>query len=377
MPTNSSTRDLFSAHAWLVNASPVWQDNSKPGRRLIDYLEPKIHSTLKQRNWKSIVVTGLYKRDGSDIVSQSENRGRGFNWQRPTAEIIDADTVQLNCFPTVDYVLHYASVASTYFSLRSFPNASIPPKVEFIAPKRDASVDLFNHTNLTEIGHADIVIIGYLDACPAEVVTRKQAFVEARICKEGQMFSWHKQKTPSGCTVAYLGCAAALWGDSVAYLVEVLQPLCKLKCVLYVGRVGCFDPELKPNETLAIGETCHADGRVVDFHNVLSASASESPSVHTGSLVTVASPLCEDQEWFQRWMEEYRWVDCETGYIAQAASIRDIDFGYLHVVSDNLGCQYVDNLANEDETFIQAKRVLLFEEIDRILEVFLANYSYN
>ncbi|KAJ4286519.1 hypothetical protein N0V90_013219 [Kalmusia sp. IMI 367209] len=300
MSLNITSEDLCSADASLCrpNALPVWQNNSRPGRRLIDYLEPKIHSTLKQRNWKRIVIVGLYKRDGKNIASLSEDRDRGFNWQRPTAEIIDEDTVQLNCFPTVNYVLHYANLLSTYFSLNAAKNASNPPKVDFIVPKQDAAADLFEHTNLIDIGHADIVIIGYLGTCPTELITLKQDFVEARTCQEGRMFSWHKMTTAQGCTVAYLGCTAALWGDSVSYLVKALQPICNMNCVLYVGRVGCFDQDLKPNENLAIGELCHADGKI-----------------------------------------------------------------------------YTENLANEDETLIQRKRVILFKEIDRILEVFLANYN--
>jgi hypothetical protein len=352
---------------------PVWQDNSESGRRLIDYLEPKVHSTLKQRRWKTIIIAGLYRRDDKNIASLSENRGRKFNWQRPTAEIIDEDTVKLNCFPTTNYVLHYASLVSTYFSS---VDSEIAPTVEVIAPKRDAAADLFSHTNLADIGHADIVIIGYLDTFPPTWISSNEPMTKAGAHEKGRMFSWHKQKTRKGHTVAYLGCAAALWGDSVAYLVQAMQLICKLRCVLYVGRVGSLDPTLKPNQTLATGDLYHVDGTVLRRHNALSEWTSKSKLVQDGSLITVTSPLCEDQQWFQRWSKKHRWVDCETGYIARAAEQGNIDFGYLHIVSDNLGCQHAENLANEDEPTVQEERALLFREIDSILQLFIDNYDH-
>jgi hypothetical protein len=364
---------IISFDSWGPFASPVWQNDSQPGRRLIDYLEPKIHSTLKERNWKNIMVVGHYKRDSKNIATTSENRGRLYNWQRPTAEIVDEDTVKLNCFPTRNYVIHYANLVSTYLFKMHLKKDSV---LQVVMPKQDAVLDLFKHTNLSNILHADIVIFGYLDTCPATWISSKEAKFSSFVFEEGQLFGWFKEKTSNGLIVAYIGCRAALWGDSIAYLVQALRMWCDFKCVLYIGRVGSLDPELKPNQTLATGGLYSVDGTRICHNNVLSKWTSKSKLVKSGSLITVASPLGEDQAWYQQWKDEFRWVDCETAYIAQAAEQANFDFGYLHIVSDNLGSQYAENLANEDDLTVQDARARLFNEIDIILELFVNDYDH-
>ncbi|KAH7396122.1 hypothetical protein BKA66DRAFT_454504 [Pyrenochaeta sp. MPI-SDFR-AT-0127] len=384
MPGNTSTNEPSAAQpterilsastsSWWPHASPIWQHVSLSKRLLIDYLEPKVHPALKQSNWRTIVVKGSYKRGNNTIISSTENPGRGFNWQRPTAEVADELTVLLHCFPGIDYVRHYASLISTYFSILPDHNEMLP-QVRFELPELGASSHLFSHSNIVDIGQADVIIMGYLENCPGHVIECKRDFAEIRILQEEVMFSWTKHKTAQGYNVAYLGCAVPLWGEVVEEFVHLLKRLSQMKCVLYVGRVGSLDSASKPNEVLATGTRCNIGDEVMHWDNALSAAVSSSPNVHHGGLVTVSSPLCEDHVWFQRWKEECRWVDCETAYIARASKECGIAFGYLHIVSDNLGREYADSLANEDTKEILAKRSVLFEEIDRILGRFLKDF---
>lgn len=372
-------------------ASPTWQDDSQPGRKLIDYLEPKIHHLLKRDSWKRVFVVGCYARGGKNIPSHSERRGRGFNWQRPTAEIIDDDTIRINCFPSENYVRHHAGLISRYFKLQG---SKRPPPTIFISlwsdhldeplgdialrnnylPQLDASqsdaYQVFCNSNLSELGETDIVILGYLDTCPDRVIEKNPFFQRIKINDEGKMFSWHKYTTRNGTTVAYLGCAHALWGQCVGHLVSRLKELCRVEHIVYVGKAGSLDDAIPSNEYLATGDLCDVDASLKEGFRTLKMNGINfsSDSVQTGGLVTVASPLCEDENWFQRCKGEYRWVDCETAYMAFAAHAYGVDFAYLHVVSDNLGKQYSENLANEDDEVVQKKRAKLFEDIDRLLE---------
>jgi hypothetical protein len=308
-------------------------------------------------------------------VFLAENNARGFNWQRPTAEVIDQCTVHPNCFPSVDVVRHYASLVPTYFSMMQTSASRNPPQVRFELPLFDACSDLFARSDLVNLGQADVLIIGYLNRCPHKNIERNEAFKNVGIHQEGQLLSWYKRETSSGSIVAYLGCAVSLWGDSVKQLVKVLQKLSKLKCVLYIGKVGSLHADPVPNVALATGDEAHTNHEVIRWHNVLSKAASTSPLVCKGSLVSVASSLCEDLSWFQTWADKCCWVDCETAHIAQESRVGIIDFGYLHIVSDSLNRQCADNLANEDAEHVQEQRTVVFDEIDRILDRFLDTYA--
>lgn len=45
-------------------------------------------------------------------------------------------------------------------------------------------------------------------------------------------------------------------------------------------------------------------------------------------------------------------------------------------MSDNLGSQFAENLANEDDLTVQDARARLFNEIDIILELFVNDYNH-
>ncbi|KAA6408262.1 MAG: hypothetical protein FRX48_08004, partial [Lasallia pustulata] len=88
------------------------------GGSLLEYLRMKVHPDVQNRSWTEILVKGEHKRTSSGVnISSLEKRDKPFNWQRPTTTQIGSKTLQLLCFPGVDYVQHYAAITATYLSL--------------------------------------------------------------------------------------------------------------------------------------------------------------------------------------------------------------------------------------------------------------------
>lgn len=64
-------------------------------------------------------------------------------------------------------------------------------------------------------------------------------------------------------------------------------------------------------------------------------------------------------------------MDCEVSFIAEAAVELGIDFGFLHIVSDTLDEPHEENLSNEESDIIVTKQKGLYEEIVKVLIVFM------
>jgi len=94
-----------------------------------------------------------------------------------------------------------------------------------------------------------------------------------------------------------------------------------------------------------------------------------------GNMVTVSSPLCESFDWLEENKGQASWVDCEVGHIAKACKETGTQFGYLHIVSDNVSGRHDENLANEQTSIVRIKRRKLFDEMQTILEGFLMRYD--
>lgn len=92
----------------------------------------------------------------------------------------------------------------------------------------------------------------------------------------------------------------------------------------------------------------------------------------SGLVATVATTLCEDQEWLRTLSSRAKWVDCEIGDMAKASNELGISFRFLHVVSDNLCTPGGDDLSDEDTPRVIEKRKPLYKEIVSILRVFLS-----
>jgi hypothetical protein len=339
------------------------------GASLYDYVCTKVHADIRKGTWSRIIVRGLHERTPPTRATDSEKIDKPFNWQRPTATLIEMKTLYLNCFPGVDYVEHYAGIVATYLSLigrdPTIVRCSLPTESECIAP--------LIHSNLEKMGHVDVVVLGYVHHLEKSINGTWQGGGSGK----NDLFAWQKFHTPHGRSVSYLGCMISFWGDISGHLIRALQRLNHVKCVLYVGKAGSLHAEHQPNEWIATGNHSLIGDRIVRWDNVLSRDLRLSTKVLEGSHVTVASPLCEDRAWLEKYQPICIWVDCEVGHMAQVSNEGCTSFAYLHIVSDNIARQYPHNLSNERLKAVIASRKKLFNHIELILDSFLAHWDYS
>lgn len=334
---------------------------------LLRYVTQKVHPDIRDGSWSQINIVGSLQRNAPARIASFEHHARSFNFQRPTITITDPRTVQLNCFPSRSYVQHYASVVATYLSL----TGRDPTIVRAILPTESDTLRVLLQSNIEMLGLVDIVVVG-------EVYKLKK-FVTDTWQGEGSslrdLFRWQKFLSPKGRTIALLGCLENVWGEAGGCLVRVLQQLAGVKCVLYVGKVGALHPNYAPNEWIATGTQTSVEDKSITWRSPLDNTMLLSNQVVQGSHITVPSLLCETQTWLRKWEATCAWVDCEVGYMAEAAKDVGAEFGYLHIVSDNLKSVYPEDLSNEDLAVVMSKRKLLYQEIELILESLFARWD--
>jgi hypothetical protein len=367
------------------------------GDSLFAYIAPKIHQEIKRRPWSRIIIRGKYDRSASAIPAVTEKSDKPFNFHRPTATIDGGgETLMLNCFPGRDYVRHYAALVAIYLVL----SKRDPSVVCYVLPTEEDLMQLLLQSNLKEMGKPDCVIVGYvhhlLHRHPTTVPPSQWEDIHA-----SGLFAWHKKRAGTS-EVAMLGVLPSFWGDISAGLVKALQMLNGVKCILYIGKGGSLDPTVSPNEFLATGNESNiilpqqeaptslpvrngissglADNIAtemlkVEWENVLAEDIQNVPKVLKGGHVNVYSPLVESKAWLDRWGTNGLWVDCEVGYMAKACLDGKTEFGYIHVVSDNIRQAYRYDLSNEEMAEVKGLRSKLFRTVDEILESFLARWT--
>lgn len=337
------------------------------GKSLERYIKQRIHQDVAQGKWTRILIVGSIRRPPKATVASWEKSNRPLDFQRPTATVIDATTIQLNCVPSKSYIQHYASVVATYLSMAGKDPGPVRP----IPP---ADSDLFEcllRSNLPGLGPVDIVILGH-DYRLSSLTDQKWPLPES---SEHDLFLWQKFQSRKGKTVALLGCKESVWGETCGFILRVLQRSSAVKCVLYVSKAGALSRDYRPNEWIATGDESVLGTEHVSWNNALRDSLNMSKKVATGKHVTVPSPLCETRGWLREWRKTCAWVDCETGHMAKAANELGLEFGYLHIVSDNLDNQYEDDLSNEDTEAVSSQRAVLYQDIVLILESFTTSWD--
>lgn len=325
------------------------------------YIISRIHSDIQAKAWSRILVRGSYKRTEAARVSRTEKTNKRFNWQRPTAIQTNESTLELACFPGKDYVLHHSLLVATYLSL----TGGNPATVEMQAPDHQACMEIFKGSNLRLMGHIDIVIIGYVEHLAGDSIDW-----ETGTSSSDEMFAWKKFPTPEGRSVAYLGCVVSFWGDIAEQLVHALRSLNLARCVLYVGKTGSLCVSDYPNQVLATGDSSFIDGRLVQWTNAFKDMLHVN-GVCNGIHTNVSSPLQESKTWLSEWQSRARWVDCEIGYMARACIERRVQFGYLHIVSDNVAARYPQDLANERQDRVVQARLRLLDQVRRIIKEYV------
>lgn len=315
---------------------------------LLRYLEIKTHHLVHDQDWRRIRVIGAYDRDG--VISTNEKNDKPFNWQRPTADVTgEGEELVIQCFPGQDYVLHYALIIATYLSMvgRYRGQVSYELPSETTCRAAVAQLDL-------DVTGDDLVVLGW----------GLGHFVGEAPWRAGHGYAWQRRDV-DGRSVLYLGYLHSIWGDVAGRVVARLAEL-GARRVVYVGKLGSLESHVAPNTSLATGNTSVLPrGRRVTWPDFFGGLAASQPDVHTGVHATSPSILLEGQSWLEQ-QDGRHFVDPEIGHMGHAAAAAGIEFGFLHVISNNLARHYPADLSNERlDTVLQHRRALL----DRIHEI--------
>ncbi|QFY07945.1 hypothetical protein GBF35_15785 [Nonomuraea phyllanthi] len=315
---------------------------------LLRYLKIKVHHLIQDYEWARISVVADYDRHC--LISAHEKNDKLFNWQRPTAHVQDSRLI-IKCFPGVDYVHHYALIIATYLNMVGRYRG----QVDYTLPSEHTCRAAVNRLDI-DASADDLIVVGW----------GLERFANATAWSHGSGHAWQRTNV-DGRRVLYLGYLHSIWGDVAGRVVARLAAL-GARRVVYVGKVGSLDPRIAPNTCLATGHTSVlSDGRASwrDFFGDLAASQ---PDIRSGTHVTSPSILFEDTNWLAR-QHGHHFVDPEIGHMGRAAHTSGIEFGFLHIISNNLARPYPADLSNERLPTVIEQRTVLLDRIHEIIRL--------
>ena len=335
------------------------------GDSLERYLEIKVHQTALEKKYEEIVVVGSYSRYTYDsIVFDGEKRDKPFNWERPTARVLGQSLV-IECFPGYDHVEHYAEIIATYLRIREQKGNLLTPssRVSFLPPSCSDTLDALESTNLSQFPGTgvDTVVLGLVWHLPN--LTGSSEW------RGSGPWQWILRSFGNR-RVAFLGFRPAFWGDISGEVVHFLASRFRVKEVIYLGKLGVLKPEVVPNTRLATGGESLVNSRMIKWDNVLApAIARVAPeSVVVGTHITLGSVLHETKSWHAELVDRVDFVDPEIGMMAQAAVRSGVRYGYLHMITDNLGKKYKEDLSNERIESVLRHRDTLHRVVREVME---------
>ena len=311
------------------------------GESLKRYIEIKLSDEIFDEKIETIKIVGSYDR--LEGVSKKEKNDKLFNYKRPTT-VVNGNIAIIKCFPGVDYVYHYASLVDTYLKIIG-RNKKI--KVEF--PTEKQVYEKLDKSNLSEIPKAKTVILGY-------VVGFDYLSNDKEWNGKGD-FLWKSIDENK----ILVGCKHSYWGDIAGYIVSILAKI-GVENVIYIGKLGTLNKNNIPNESIATGsKSIFIDGSSVEWNNIF--SNEKSPFIRNGIHFTLPSIIQETNEWVNNNCERIDYVDPEIGHMAKAAIDNNINFSYIHIISDSLVKKYDEDLSNERKKEILEKRKKLIKVI--------------
>ncbi|UKZ83831.1 hypothetical protein TrVFT333_011644 [Trichoderma virens FT-333] len=332
------------------------------GTSLPRYLDIKVHQAVRERAYDGITVVGAYSRSYPSTIFQGEKTDKPFNWQRPTARIVD-NHLYIECFPGYDYVEHYAEVIASFLGIQQRQGGMLTPpsKVSFQPASCSDTQNALNATNIREFpGGIDTVVLG--------MVHRLERLTGPVDWAGDGCFAWAVRQF-NGRKVAFLGFRPAFWGDISGEVVHYLASQCGVREVLYLGKLGSVKKGITPNTWLATGGLSYVRGQAVEWENALGNSVARlAPACTlTGNHITLGSVLHETRNWLAALPSSVDFVDPEVGMMGQAAVRSGIRFGYLHIISDNLAEKYKEDLSNERMRSVLTGRSKLYEVVQDVL----------
>ncbi|KAK4225185.1 hypothetical protein QBC38DRAFT_483674 [Podospora fimiseda] len=353
------------------------------GSSLPQYLKIKVHQEVLRKRYDEIIVMGSYSRySTSSIPFQGEKRDKPFNWERPSARPSeDGKILYIECFPGYDHIEHYAEIISSYLRILESPGPNqrtgLTPssRVSFIPSScSDTLTALELDTNLLSFPGegVDTVILGM-----TWHLSNLTAWPSVQFEGNGP-WQWIIRHYPSSNRrVAFLGFRPAFWGCISGEVIHLLsRQFPAIREFIYIGKLGTLTPGIRPNHFLATGSHSLLNNRIISWENCLSTSISQvaQESVIVGKHVTLGSVLHETKEWYashRRDGMDFDFVDPEIGNMAQAAVRSGRRYGYLHLITDNLGQKYDEDLSNERTESVLKGRKRLYEVIRDVMEFHL------
>ncbi|KAF7535759.1 hypothetical protein G7054_g5118 [Neopestalotiopsis clavispora] len=322
-------------------------ENHTMGTSLPRYLEMKVHQAVLEGVYNGITVIGLHNRSPPSIIFDGEKQGKPFNWQRPTAQVID-NHLYIECFPGQDHIEHYAEIISTYLGIRQrLGDVLTPPSKVTYRPSTIPEIRHALHaTNLRDFPmNIDTVVLGHID--------RMETL-------------W---RAPGGISRV----PPLLLGRPGREVVNYLASRCGAREIIYQGKLGGVKRGVQPNSWLATGNRSYVRGRVVKWDNLLAESVAAAGQAATivGTHMTLSSVLHETKDWLASLPSDVDFVDPEIGMMALAAERNRVRFGYLHVISDNVAEKYTEDLSNERMDSVLARRAKLYEVVTDVLGHYL------
>ncbi|GJJ11042.1 hypothetical protein Clacol_005273 [Clathrus columnatus] len=286
---------------------------------------------------------------------------------RPTARLVDKD-LHIQCFPGNDHVEHYAALLNTYLKLTRGESAAAD-KVYFQPTSSSETIRcLTTHTNLLDIPNAEVIVLGLI-----------HRLGEARQSTESlngsEEFAWELRRTKSGRTVAFIGCRFSFWGSIAGDIIRVLATQTGARKFLYIGKLGTTIPDIAPNRFLATGDYSLVGGISIKWINSLQSLIREKDHraiIVEGRHETLPSVLYETLEWLSDAKRaRHDFVDPEVGHMAQAALESKVEFGYLHIISDNVSRKYSQDLSNERDSGVLERRDILYQLLNEYVSMYL------
>lgn len=319
------------------------------GKSLLRYLDIKIHPDLKSNKYDEIIIRGSVKRLQSGISSIEKN-DKLLNWKRPSIEKITPRKCYYNCFPGQDYIFHYFKLLTTYYELHKdkYHLVKMIP-----CSKKRTFESLIKYTNIMQVPKANIYIIGIVH----------HFFDKDEFIGDGD-FIWKHLKV-NNKEIIYLGCKFSIWGNIAGEVARCLAHK-GAESVIYIGKLGGLKKKFTPNSLICTGNTSFVRKQNIVWNNFFD-DISNKILVY-GKHITVPSVIQETKEWLNKNEKNFDFVDPEIGCVAKVCSEEKINFSYLDIISDNLKCKYDEDLSNERDSKIIAKREDLYSVMRNILK---------
>lgn len=338
--------DSLNYFSELLTITP---DHHSMNKSLFLYTDMKLHPMVTCPDVTHIIIRGYFNR--SSGVSCKEKNGKLFNYMRPTATM-DGSTLYINCFPGIDYVYHYGNIYNSYVSAT---NKTID--VRHIIPTESDCWNAIVESNLKNVPKPPTVIMGYVEGI--------QWISDDNAWHGDGNFLWKHVRLSSGDAIL-LGCKHTYWGEISGRIVSYLA-MNGVRRVIYSGKLGTLNPNLSPNTTIATGNrSILPNGKIVFWNNIFEDITDD--HVYYGTHITVPSVLQETNQWLMKNITVATFVDPEIGHMALAAKENNIEFSYLHIISDNLSKKYDSDLSNERDRIVLKNREDLYDIIGCIIK---------